>query len=34
MKRSNVVLILADDQGYGDLACHGHPALKTPTRGA
>ncbi len=26
----NVVFILTDDQGYGDLAAHGHPALKTP----
>jgi arylsulfatase A-like enzyme len=26
----NVILILADDQGYGDMACHGHPCLKTP----
>jgi arylsulfatase B len=26
----NVILVLADDVGYGDLACHGHPDLRTP----
>ncbi len=26
----NVVFIITDDQGYGDLACHGHPSLQTP----
>lgn len=28
--RPNIVFIYADDWGWGDLACHGHPQLKTP----
>lgn len=26
----NVVIFLADDLGWGDLACYGHPQMKTP----
>jgi len=29
-RRPNFVVILADDLGYGDLACYGAPDLKTP----
>ena len=26
----NVIVIMTDDQGYGDIAAHGHPIIKTP----
>ena len=30
VKRPNVLLILSDDQGWGDFGFHGNPHLKTP----
>lgn len=30
-KQPNVILILTDDQGYGDIAAHGNPWVQTPT---
>lgn len=29
-KKPNIVFIFADDWGWGDLSCHGHPYVKTP----
>ena len=28
--RPNVVVVLSDDQGYGDFSLNGNPVLKTP----
>lgn len=28
--RPNIILIMSDDQGYGELSCHGNPILQTP----
>lgn len=30
-RQPNVILIMTDDQGYGDMSCHGNPRRHNPS---
>jgi arylsulfatase/arylsulfatase A len=29
-ERPNVLIVITDDQGFGDFGAHGNPVIKTP----